>query len=85
MMLPPDIKFPTTHIAFLKWQVAQYNQIKKENKDGYECSACNNRRFFALINAEGDFALRPCTCSGIIERQRKEAQEQEETNKKKWR
>ena len=83
MILPPDIKFPTTDIAFLKWQVAQYNQIKKENKDGYECSACNNRRFFALINAEGDFALRPCTCNNQIAQIRKEQEENETRGKRK--
>lgn len=78
MPIPEMVKGNLTHLQFLKWQVVQYNQLHKENREGYECTACKNRRFFALINSEGDFALRPCTCSGIIERQRKEAQEQEE-------
>lgn len=61
---------PTTHIDFLKWQVIQYNKIVKPDKEGYNCSVCKNRRYFARINSEGDFALRPCTCTLIINRQK---------------
>lgn len=85
MPIPEMVKTPLTHMQFLKWQVYQYNHLEKQNKDGYECTACKNRRFFALINSEGDFALRPCTCNGIIERQRKASQEQEQNDKRKRR
>lgn len=63
-------KMPTTHIEFLKWQVIQYNRIVKVDKEGYNCTACKNRRFFARINSDGEFALRPCTCTNIIASQR---------------
>lgn len=66
-------KMPNTHIDFLKWQVMQYNKIVKVDKEGYNCNACKNRRFFARINSEGDFALRPCTCTNIIASQRASA------------
>lgn len=76
MPIPEMVKGNLTHMQFLKWQVVQYNQLHKENREGYECSACYNRRFFALINSEGDFALRPCTCNNIIAQQRRDAMEQ---------
>ncbi len=63
----PKIKpLPITHEQFLRWQVAQYNMIVRPDKSGYNCTACKNRRYFALINEDGDFALRPCTCNNII-------------------
>lgn len=71
----PEIKvMPTTHEQFLKWQVIQYNMAKRPDKSGYNCTACKNRRYFALINSEGDFALRPCTCNDYIAKQIEEKQ-----------
>lgn len=61
---------PSNHMDFLKWQVIQYNNIEKIDKEGYNCTVCKNRRFFARINAAGDFALRPCTCTGLILKQK---------------
>lgn len=54
-----------TNEQFLQWQVAMYNSSSREAKDGYNCEACKNRGFFALINHAGDFALRPCSCNNI--------------------
>lgn len=65
-MQQPEIKpMPMTHLQFLKWQVIEYNKIVKP-ANGYVCTACGNRRYFATINAAGDFALRACTCQNII-------------------
>ena len=75
----PKLKnVPQTHIEFLKWQVIQYNKTERPDKSGYNCTACKNRRYFARINNAGDFALRPCTCNGIIEQKMKEKQEEEQ-------
>lgn len=72
----PEIKpMPITHEQFLKWQVAEYNKIVKEAK-GYVCTVCKNRRWFAFINASGDFALKPCTCQNVIAAQRAEQTEE---------
>lgn len=77
----PELKpMPITHEQFLQWQVKQYNLTVREAK-GYVCNACKNRRWFALINAEGDFALKPCTCQNVIAA--KKAEEQEKGRKKK--
>ena len=54
-----------THEQFLKWQVEEYNKSKVAPKNGYNCVACFNRGYFALINSAGNFALRPCTCLNI--------------------
>lgn len=54
-----------TSEQYLKWQVINYNSMVKEPKDGYNCTACKNRGYFAVINYAGDFALRPCTCNNI--------------------
>jgi DNA replication protein DnaC len=54
-----------TENEFLAWQVKTYNSIKKEPQNGYSCPACGNRGYFATINYAGDFALKPCSCSGI--------------------
>ena len=67
-----------THIDFLKWQIAEYNKIMKP-ANGFVCEACKNRRYFAFINSNGDFALRACTCQNIIARK---AEEQKEVKKK---
>ena len=56
--------FPTTHEQFQKWQVIQYNSSSREAQ-GYNCTACKNRGYFARINENGDFALRPCTCNNV--------------------
>ena len=58
---------PTTWNSsqYLKWQVDNYNSIEKPVTDGYNCAACKNRGYFALINSEGDFALRPCSCNNV--------------------
>lgn len=50
---------------YTKWQVINYNSITKEPQDGYSCTACKNRGYFAVINYNGDFALRPCTCNNV--------------------
>ena len=50
---------------FMQWQVDTYNSTVKEPQDGYNCTACKNRGYFALINAAGDFALRACTCNNV--------------------
>lgn len=52
-------------MQYTQWQVDNYNSIEKPVTDGYSCTACKNRGYFALINSEGDFALRPCTCNNI--------------------
>lgn len=75
MEIPAIKSLPITHEQFLRWQVAQYNLIVKPDKSGYNCTACKNRRYFALINEAGDFALRPCTCNNIIAMQIEEKQE----------
>lgn len=49
----------------LAWQVKTYNSIKKPPQNGYNCTACGNRGYFAKINYAGDFALKPCTCNGV--------------------
>lgn len=64
-----------THIEFLKWQVTEYNRLKKADKVGYNCTACLNRRYFARIDDAGNFALRECTCNNIIKAQRVTAEE----------
>lgn len=66
------VKQPLTHLAFLKWQVLEYNKISKPDKDGFDCTACKNRRYFATIDYAENFALRPCTCNSLIARQRNE-------------
>lgn len=60
---------PTTwdNETFTKWQVSEYNKSSREPKEGYNCTACNNRGYFALINYAGDFALRPCTCLNVTQ------------------
>ena len=63
-----------THIDFLKWQVAEYNKIEKP-ANGYVCNECKNRRYFAFINNNGDFALRACTCQNVIARRAEESKE----------
>lgn len=71
----PEIKImPITHEQFLKWQVIEYNKVERPDKIGYSCSACKNRRYYAVINSEGDFALRPCNCNTLITRQLEEKQ-----------
>lgn len=50
---------------FMQWQVDTYNSTQREPQDGYNCTACKNRGYFALINAAGDFALRACTCNNV--------------------
>lgn len=52
-----------TSEQYTKWQITNYNSIQREPKDGYNCIACKNRGFFAVLNYAGDFALRPCTCN----------------------
>lgn len=54
-----------TNEQFMQWQVNEYNSKEREPQDGYNCSACKNRGYFALINYAGDFALRPCTCNNV--------------------
>lgn len=54
-----------TNEQYLKWQVINYNSIVKEAKDGYNCTACKNRGYFARINENGDFALRACSCNNV--------------------
>lgn len=56
-----------TNEQFMKWQVAIYNSSSREPQNGYNCIACRNRGYFAVINYAGDFALRPCTCNKIRE------------------
>lgn len=56
-----------TNEQFMKWQVAIYNSSSREPQNGYNCIACRNRGYFAVINYAGDFALRPCTCNRIRE------------------
>ena len=56
-----------TNEQFMKWQVAMYNSSSREPQNGYNCIACRNRGYFAIINYAGDFALRPCTCNKIRE------------------
>lgn len=58
---------PTTWTSeqYLQWQVMNYNSIEKEPHDGYNCFACKNRGYFAVINSAGDFALRACTCNNV--------------------
>lgn len=56
-----------TNEQFMKWQVAMYNSSSREPQNGYNCIACRNRGYFAVINYAGDFALRPCTCNRIRE------------------
>ena len=56
-----------TNEQFMKWQVAMYNSSSREPQNEYNCIACKNRGYFALINYAGDFALRPCTCNKIKE------------------
>ena len=56
-----------TNEQFMKWQVAMYNSSSREPQNGYNCIACRNRGYFAVINYAGDFALRPCTCNSIKE------------------
>ena len=56
-----------TNEQFMKWQVAIYNSSFREPQNGYNCIACRNRGYFAVINYAGDFALRPCTCNKIRE------------------
>lgn len=71
----PEIKLmPITHEQFLKWQVIQYNKAERPDKNGYNCEACKNRRYYAMINEHGDFALRPCTCNAYIAKQLEEKQ-----------
>lgn len=78
MEIPEITGMPQTHIDFLKWQVIQYNKLEKP-ANGYVCNECKNRRYFAFINSNGDFALRACTCQNIIARK---AEEQKEVKKK---
>lgn len=54
-----------TNEQYMQWQVDTYNSNEKEPQDGYNCTACKNRGYFALINYAGDFALRPCTCNSV--------------------
>ena len=54
-----------TYDQYTRWQVANYNSITKEPKDGYNCTACKNRGYFATLNYAGEFALRPCTCNNV--------------------
>lgn len=54
-----------TNEQYTAWQVKNYNSISKEPQNGYNCTACQNRGYFATINYAGDFALRPCTCNGV--------------------
>ena len=64
----PDLKSdPSTwsNEQFMQWQVDTYNSTQREPQDGYNCTACKNRGYFALINAAGDFALRACTCNNV--------------------
>ena len=70
MNIPEITTSPMTHMEFLRWQVDEYNKIVKP-ANGYVCNVCKNRRYFALINNSGDFALRACTCQNIINRQRR--------------
>lgn len=63
----------TTRLAFLKWQVDEYNKTSRP-ANGYVCTVCKNRRYFALINNAGDFALRPCTCQNQMAALRRERQ-----------
>ena len=56
-----------TNEQFMRWQVATYNSSSREPQDGYNCIACRNRGYFAVINYAGDFALRPCTCNKVRE------------------
>lgn len=70
-----DVKgIPQTHEQFLKWQVLQYNELEKP-ANGFVCTVCKNRRYFAFINYAGDFALRACTCLALIERRGEESKE----------
>ena len=54
-----------SHEKFLKWQVIEYNKSSRPPENGYNCTACGNRGYFARINEAGDFALRPCTCLNV--------------------
>lgn len=74
MDIPKLQEMPSTHIAFLQWQVAEYNKIVKP-ANGYVCNECKNRRYFAFINSIGDFALRACTCQNVIARRAEEGKE----------
>lgn len=74
MEIPKINHTPQTHTEFLKWQVVQYNNTFREAK-GYVCTVCKNRRWFAFINENGDFALKPCTCQNVIATQRAEQSE----------
>lgn len=68
----PEIKHtPTTSIEFTKWQVIQYNKTIREAK-GFVCNACKNRRWFAFVNSNGEFALKACTCQNVIAAKREE-------------
>ena len=83
MEIPTYKPLPITHEQFLRWQVAQYNLTVRPDNSGYNCSACKNRRYFAMINEAGDFALRPCTCNNLIAQKLKEAEEEKKQKGKK--